>query len=453
MKLPIPLTASVLVTTSLAAAQQSVDSACLPGLRDLAVQGSCIPASTVPTGGALLPLGPELFVAPTGEVGIGTQAPEHRLHVAGDLRVEGRVAFGGDGAIGPDVNYSWLFDLSHTITDFSASEGWDPFRSFIRIAPTEDLTGANAKYVYGHDLVTWAPAGNPYDHAYLTGPYMATWYEGTGNVEIMGGAFIGAESWSGHVESQGGGYVVSDGVGSVTIDQNFGLELLTGHRGAAGSIADDYSLYVYTPYATRPLARHYGIYLEDQEVGTDESYALYSAGGKSYFAGDVGIGTASPSAALHVDGDFVASGTKSFVQPHPTDDTKEIWFVCLEGNEAGTYFRGTATLAGGRAVVPVPEDFRLVTEAEGLTAQVTPMGPCPGLWVESVDLSSMVVRGERDVPFSYFVNGVRAGQAGFETVREARRDGAETHAPDPAAAAARDARLMARQRRSAGAPR
>ena len=116
------------------------------------------------------------------------------------------------------------------------------------------------------------------------------------------------------------------------------------------------------------------------------------------------------------NGDLGATGTKSFVQPHPTDASKEVRFVCLEGNESGTYFRGSARLEGGAVTIAVPEEFRMVTEAEGLTVQVTAMGP-GALWVEEKSLETIVVRGEADVAFDYFVNGVRRGYADFEPIQ------------------------------------
>jgi hypothetical protein len=54
---------------------------------------------------------------------------------------------------------------------------------------------------------------------------------------------------------------------------------------------------------------------------------------------------------------MTVGGTKSFVQPHPTDASKQILFYCLEGNENGTYFRGTTRLVGGRAEIPIPEEW------------------------------------------------------------------------------------------------
>jgi len=127
-------------------------------------------------------------------------------------------------------------------------------------------------------------------------------------------------------------------------------------------------------------------------------------------------GTSGGGIAVLSDGPFVATGSKSFAQPHPTDPSKEIRFVSLEGNESGTYFRGTARLSQGRAVIPVPEEFRLVSEPMGLGVQVTPLGSA-SLWIEERSVDRIVVRGDPDVAFDYFVNGVRRGFADLKVVR------------------------------------
>jgi len=103
------------------------------------------------------------------------------------------------------------------------------------------------------------------------------------------------------------------------------------------------------------------------------------------------------------------TGQKNFIQPHPTDPTKEIHFFSLEGNESGTYFRGNDHIVRGRAVIEVPEEFRLVSIEEGMTVQLTPIGAPALLWIESRDLDQIVVRSSQDVEFDYTVNGVRRG--------------------------------------------
>jgi hypothetical protein len=120
------------------------------------------------------------------------------------------------------------------------------------------------------------------------------------------------------------------------------------------------------------------------------------------------LGAAGPNKGVESIGDFLATGLKSFADPHPTDPSKMIDYVSLEGRESGTYFRGTASTIQGEAIITIPEDFRMVTDSEGLTVQLTPVGAPASMYVVSEDLNQIVVHSNRDVKFHYMVNGVRA---------------------------------------------
>jgi hypothetical protein len=123
---------------------------------------------------------------------------------------------------------------------------------------------------------------------------------------------------------------------------------------------------------------------------------------------------------VHVEGDFTCSGTKSFVQAHPTDPTKEIAYVSLEGAEAGTYLRGTAWLLSGRATVDLPDHFRLVTKDEGLSVQLTPRGQWLQLYTADVSASRLVIEEAqgRSGEFDYLIQGVRRGFGDRPVIRE-----------------------------------
>ncbi len=139
----------------------------------------------------------------------------------------------------------------------------------------------------------------------------------------------------------------------------------------------------------------------------------HAAGGTTGYLGGPGYGVFS-------HGAFLGDGAKYFVEPHPTDPTKEIRYVCLEGPEAGTYFRGTARIRGGVATIEVPEDFRIVTSESGLTVQVTPNGDLAMLACVSKDLNRIVIKGSADVEFDYTVNGVRRAFADHQPIVENR---------------------------------
>lgn len=120
------------------------------------------------------------------------------------------------------------------------------------------------------------------------------------------------------------------------------------------------------------------------------------------------------------EGELGATGRKSFVQPHPKDASRVIKFVCLEGNESGTYFRGTARLVNGTAEIAIPEEWKLVTEEEGITVQLTPTGSLSVLYVAHQSRDKIVVKGLVDCTFNYFVNGVRRGFADHQAYVENR---------------------------------
>ena len=117
--------------------------------------------------------------------------------------------------------------------------------------------------------------------------------------------------------------------------------------------------------------------------------------------------------AVYAQGRFTATSNKGFTQPHPTDPSRNVFFVCLEGNENGTYFRGSSRLVDGMAVIEIPEEWKLVTARTGITVQITPKGPSV-LYVAEESRDRIVIRGTNDVPFHYFVNGVRRGFTKYE---------------------------------------
>jgi hypothetical protein len=158
--------------------------------------------------------------------------------------------------------------------------------------------------------------------------------------------------------------------------------------------------------------------------GNDSVHGDNSVAGKSAVAGlHTGGGNGvygqapAPGFAVFAAGNFGASGSKSFVEPHPTDATKEIRYASLEGREVGTYFRGSGHLVHGRASIDVPEDFRIVTAAEGLTVVATPSGELAMITCVSKSLERIEIRGSADVDFDYLVSGVRKAFTDFTPIQ------------------------------------
>jgi hypothetical protein len=150
---------------------------------------------------------------------------------------------------------------------------------------------------------------------------------------------------------------------------------------------------------------------------------VVSAAGTTLASGRLGSvsgvdpGGGAPPWGVFAFGDTGATGAKFFLEPHPSDASKVVAYVSLEGPEAGTYFRGRGKFQRGMARIPVPEDFRMVTDPEGLTVQITPIGAMATVGVISMNLNEIVVQSSRNVEFSYLVQGVRSTLKDLQPIR------------------------------------
>jgi hypothetical protein len=188
----------------------------------------------------------------------------------------------------------------------------------------------------------------------------------------------GAKGVSGHGEPPGlsgdCAYCYTSGLRGEDAGQSnsYGVLGISGARGVAGVLTDTTS----------------------SDASDAEGYLGYRSGATVY--GVLSLGGSG------------GTGIKSFIEPHATDPSKVIRYVSLEGPEAGTYFRGKGKFVRGIATIEVPEDFRMVTDREGLSIQVTPIGDMATVAVRSIGLDRIVVKGSRNVEFFYLVHGVRA---------------------------------------------
>jgi len=159
----------------------------------------------------------------------------------------------------------------------------------------------------------------------------------------------------------------------------------------------------------------YGVIGLSRDAGAGVKGASLDTNGILATAGFLGYSNA---LAIYASGNFTATGTKSFIEPHPTDASKVIDYVALEGPEAGIYFRGRSHFEHGLATIPVPENFRLVGDEEGMTVQITPIGKMANVAVLSADLNRIEVQASADVDFYYTVNGVRKAFRDFSPIQD-----------------------------------
>lgn len=122
-----------------------------------------------------------------------------------------------------------------------------------------------------------------------------------------------------------------------------------------------------------------------------------SAGGLSYVSGNqftIGNGT-------------IVGAAKTFIIDHPTDKEKYLVHGCLEGPEAGVYYRGTEKITNGESVsVTLPSYVEKL--AHNFTVQVTPIynGKINTCNVSRIKEGQFTVYGE-NCEFDWIVCGTR----------------------------------------------
>jgi len=150
------------------------------------------------------------------------------------------------------------------------------------------------------------------------------------------------------------------------------------------------------------------LYIHNSLTSTPLIYGDFSAHGVIIYAN------------VNVTGNFSVTGTKSFIQPHAKDPTKEIVYIAAEAPEAVVMYRGTAQLKEGVAVIKLPEHFSVVAAEDGLQVQVTPTEDCNGIFVgkksrERIEVKELM-KGKSNAKFDYLVTAVRAGYEKHEPV-------------------------------------
>jgi hypothetical protein len=186
-----------------------------------------------------------------------------------------------------------------------------------------------------------------------------------------------------------------------------------GAAGVCGVLDSDPFLYSPAAGVHAGSSFSYGVFGASRFVGI--AGALVDTAGAVQSAGYLGY---SLTVGVHFQNGLAGTGTKSFVEPHPTDASKVIRYVSLEGPEAGTYFRGRGKFQRGIATIELPDSFRIVTDPESLSIQVTPIGEMASFAVVQIGTDGITVKGSRDVEFFYTVNGVRRAYNHWDPIQE-----------------------------------
>jgi hypothetical protein len=237
------------------------------------------------------PSGNTLFVK-NGSVGIGTTDSSQKLAVTGNAYVTGSLVLGRV----PDSN-TVFFDNGLYQGGEITSSYWLGRNLQVGLNPTD--TSTHASY-YGEATNLYYGDTSSAEGSYLYG-YDAQLYDnGTSNTAGMYVThFEGRHTGSGKITDMvGGSFYLGEYSGGVT--NMYGIRVYPSTNMSWAGVDNFYGIHIHDPSGDHVNNASYGLYIENINSAAISNYAIYSAGGQSYFAGSVGIGTVSPSALLSV---------------------------------------------------------------------------------------------------------------------------------------------------------
>ncbi len=267
--------------------------------------------------------GNSILIDPLGlRVGIGTASPGSKLSVDGDFEFVGaqtlKTTTGTLTISVPSDTDSLLFKKgSYTPLTISGIASDYPGSVGIGTTPTRGR-GLDAQTNFGDDA--YGGASNYYGVYVRPSSYVGT--PGQISSDTITGVY--AE-----------GNTNNNNVGNYTADVGIrGLHAATtiSNLNASGAVKGAAGVYVSNPTG-QFLINNYGIYVEDQTLGTND-YGIYVAGGDTaaaYFGDSIGIGATTPNSTLHIAGTGTAGGFRVTNQ----SNAYEAFFVNSTSGQVG----------------------------------------------------------------------------------------------------------------------
>jgi len=228
-----------------------------------------------------------------GNVGIGTASPSSQLSVVGGTPPASSSYVTGAGFTVRGQSLSVMTNAPSSGTLLSANEVFD----------TLSNATVSTGNTYGIFNNITDPASVTTNQPNMYAIFNATYHRGTGAINLL----VGSQNIAGNFTTATTAAALQSNLQNAgQLTNARGLYGIVQNAGATASIVTATGLYIDSLVNTGTITTTYGVYIGTMTAGTQTNhpYSLYASDSSawSYFGGSVGIGTTSPSVALHVVG-------------------------------------------------------------------------------------------------------------------------------------------------------
>ena len=163
------------------------------------------------------------------------------------------------------------------------------------------------------------------------------------------------------------------------------------------------------------------------QVGNTDTTGNLTIKGNTSQTGTITAGGVVTGSDCKTAGGITLSSRKPFDIPHPTKKGWRLRHVCIEGPEAGVYFRGKLK---NDKIIPLPEYWKKLVDVDTITVQLQPIGAHQDIIVRRWDAEKIELQSKSSIPIHCFYHVYGERQDGEYLISEYKGDSVDDYPGD-----------------------